>query len=104
MVVPSGLAVGVDVVGELFGLAVDGLAVVVPSGLAVGVDVVGELFGLAVDGLAVVLPSGLAVGVDDVGELGACSGRTIETCTRSGCCGRAIWACRWARSGLLIVH
>ena len=37
-------------------------------GLAVGVDVVGELFGLAVDGLAVVLvPSGLAVGVDDIG-------------------------------------
>ena len=33
VVVPSGLAVGVDVTGELFGLAV-----VVPSGLAVGVD------------------------------------------------------------------
>ena len=28
----------------------------------------GKLFGLAVDGLAVVVPSGLAVGVDDVGE------------------------------------
>ena len=55
------------------------------DGLAVGVDVVGELFVLAVlDGLAVVVPSGLAVGVDDVGELGACSGRTIGTCSRSG--------------------
>ena len=55
----DGLAVGVDVVRELFGLAVDGdeIAVVVPSGLAPGVDVVGELFGLA-DGLA----DGLAVG------------------------------------------
>ena len=97
---------GVDVVGEQFVLAVDGLAVVVPSGLAMGVDIIGELFGLAVDGLAVVVPLGLAVGVDDVGELSiwACSGRTIVSCTRSGWCGRAIWACRWARSGLLIVH
>jgi hypothetical protein len=92
-------------VGKLVGFA-DGLAVVVSSRLAVGVDVVGELFGLPVDGLAMVVPSGLAVGVDDIGELAiwACSGRTIGTCTRSGCCGRAIWACRWARRGLLIVH
>ena len=62
---------------------------VVPLGLAVGVDVVGELFGLAVDGLAEVVPSGLAVGGDNVGELAiwACSGRTIGNCTRSGCCG-----------------
>ena len=47
-------AVGVDVVGDLFGIAVDGdgIAVVEPSGLAPGVDAVGELFGLA-DGLAV---------------------------------------------------
>ena len=62
--------------GKLVGFA-DGLAVVVSSGLAVGVDVVGELFGLPVDGLAVVVPSGLAVGVDDIGELAiwACSGR-----------------------------
>jgi hypothetical protein len=49
--------VGVNAVGDLFGLAVNGLAVVVPSGLAV------EL--------------GLAVGVDDIGELAiwACNGR-----------------------------
>ena len=42
-----------------------------------GVDDIGELFGLAVNGLAVVVPSGLAVGVDDRGELAiwACSGR-----------------------------
>ena len=55
----DGLAVGVDVIGELFGLAVDGdgIAVVEPTGLASGVDVVGELFRLA-DGLA----DGLAVG------------------------------------------
>ena len=79
---------------------------VVSPGLVVGVDVVGELFGLPVDGLAVVVPSGLAVGVDDIGELAiwACSGRTIRTCTRSGSCGIAIWACRWACRGLLIVH
>ena len=37
--------------------------------LAVGVDVVGELFGLPVDGLVMVVLSGLAVGVDDIGEL-----------------------------------
>ena len=54
--VASGLALGVDVVGKLFGLA-DGFAVgdlvgvPVASGLALGVDVVGKLFGLA-DGLA----------------------------------------------------
>ena len=50
---------GVDVVGELFWLAVngDGIAVVEPSRLAPKVDVVVELFGLA-DGLA----DGLAVG------------------------------------------
>jgi len=53
-------------VGKLFGLA-DGLTVVVSSGLAVGVDVVGELFGLPVDGLAVVVLSGLALGVDCIG-------------------------------------
>jgi hypothetical protein len=49
----------VDVVGELFGLAVngDGIAVVEPLQLAPKVDVVVELFGLA-DGLA----DGLAVG------------------------------------------
>ena len=91
--------------GKLSGLA-DGLAVVVSSGLAVGVDVVGEQFGLPVDRLAVVVPSGFAVGVDGIGELAVwtCSGRTNGTCTRSGCCGRAVWACRWARRGLLIVH
>ena len=55
----DGLAEGVDVVGELFGLAVngDGIAVVEPSRLAPGVDVVVELFGIA-DGLA----DGLTVG------------------------------------------
>ena len=53
----SGLALGENVVGELFGLA-DGLTVgemfgvPVASGLALGMDVVGELFGLA-DGLTV---------------------------------------------------
>ena len=53
----SGLALGLDVVGERFGLA-DGFTVRVvvgvpgASGLALGVDVVGELFGLA-DGLTV---------------------------------------------------
>jgi len=52
--VASGLALGVDVVGKLFGLA-DGLAVGDPvaSGLALGVDVAGKLFGLA-DGLEAV--------------------------------------------------
>ena len=77
--VASGLALGVDVVGKLFGLA-DGLAVgdlvgvPVASGLALGVDVVGKMFGLA-DGLAVgfavgvPVASGLALGVDVVGKL-----------------------------------
>ena len=49
--VASGLiALGVDVVGKLFGLAVgDLVGVPVTSGLlALGVDVVGKLFGLAV--------------------------------------------------------
>ena len=36
MVAPPGFAVGVDDVGELFGLAVNGPAVVVPSGLHIG--------------------------------------------------------------------
>ena len=53
----SELALGVDVMGELFGLA-DGLdvgvvvGVKVASGLALGEDVLGELFGLA-DGFTV---------------------------------------------------
>jgi hypothetical protein len=72
--VASGLALGVDVVGKLFGLA-DGFAVgdlvgvPVASGLKLGVDVVGKLFGLA-DGLADgAVASGLALGVDVVGKL-----------------------------------
>jgi len=48
--VASGLALGLDVVGKLFGLAVglavgDLVGVPVASGLALGVDVVGKLFG-----------------------------------------------------------
>ena len=53
----SGLALGVDVVGELIRLAAGFtvrvvVGVTVSSGLALGVDVVGELFELA-DGLTV---------------------------------------------------
>jgi hypothetical protein len=63
---------GVDVVGEVFGLT-DGLAVLlVASGLEVlGVDVVGEVFGLT-DGLAVLLvASGLVLEVLGVDVEGA---------------------------------
>ena len=51
--VASGVALGEDFVGGLFGLAVEEVVgVPVASGLALGEDVKGELFGLA-DGLSV---------------------------------------------------
>ena len=59
-----GDAVGINVDGDLLGLAVG-----VTLGLTVGVDVMGDLLGLA-DGLAVEVDVvGLTVGVDVVGAL-----------------------------------
>ena len=80
--VASGLlALGVDVVGKLFGLAdglADGLAVgfalglavgvPVASGLALGVNVVGKLFGLA-DGLALGEVVGSAVSPQSLNDI-----------------------------------
>ena len=71
--VASGLALGLDVVGKLFGLAVglavgDLVGVPVASGLALGVDVEGKLFGLAV-GLALGEVVGSAVSPQSLNDI-----------------------------------